>query len=411
MKSLKRILWISDYFPTPHDMTTGVWALETIFAIQKKGIEVVVLSPTPWIPSWLAFTSTLKQWSNIPFKFKIENLPVYYLKCPHYPHRLVTRYLYDFLPFLQSSLIWYWCKKTISEIMDRHPFQLIHSNFIFPSGFIGLEIKKKYGTPLVVHERSSQRLTAAKNYPLRRKIYSQVVEGADVVITLNNKMDNIIKEIAPNGKEINIIRPGANTEDTDSLIKQKPKRYIGKKIILSVGSLTERKGHKYLVGAINHIKSEIPDIKCIIIGSGVRLTSLETLINKLGLNNIVELYGQRPHKEVLKTMSWCDVFVLPSWNEAFGTVYAEAMAFAKPIIACEGEGISEVVSDGVQGLLVRKQDVGSLAEALKKVLTDENLASRLGREGRILTEKESNYDFIAAQIIDLYNQANKITLI
>jgi len=109
-------------------------------------------------------------------------------------------------------------------------------------------------------------------------------------------------------------------------------------------------------------------------------------------------------------MSWCDVFVLPSWNEVFGTVYAEAMAFAKPIIGCEGEGISEVVSDGVQGLLVRKQDVGSLAEALKKVLTDENLASRLGKAGRILAEKELNYEFIAGQIIDLYNRANEKTL-
>ena len=73
MKDLKRVLWISDYFPRPHAMTTGVWALETIFAIQKQGVEVVVLSPTPWIPRWLAFTPTLKEWSRVLYELKIKD--------------------------------------------------------------------------------------------------------------------------------------------------------------------------------------------------------------------------------------------------------------------------------------------------------------------------------------------------
>ena len=131
---------------------------------------------------------------------------------------------------------------------------------------------------------------------------------------------------------------------------------------------------------------------------------LEKLINDLKLNNIVELYGKRPHDEVLKIMSWCDVFVLPSWNEPFGAVYAEAMAFAKPVIACEGEGISEVVKDGVQGMLVKKKDTVSLANALKKILTDENLACILGRNGRNLVENELNWSYISKQLIDLYNR-------
>jgi glycosyltransferase involved in cell wall biosynthesis len=228
------------------------------------------------------------------------------------------------------------------------------------------------------------------------------VKEADIVITLNHKMADLIKEIVPNSKEINIIRPAADIGTSDTLMQQKPERYKGKKIILSVGALTERKGHEYLVSAINYIKDEFPDIKCIIIGSGVRFKSLANLINRLSLTDVVELYGQRPHDEVLNAMSWCDVFVLPSWDEAFGTVYAEAMVFGKPIIACAGEGISEVVQDRVQGLLVKKQDAKSLAVALRKILSDKNLASSLGREARLLVEKELNYDFVAAQIIDLY---------
>lgn len=279
---------------------------------------------------------------------------------------------------------------------------------------------------MVVHERSMTRLTMAKNHAIRRKVYAQVIREADIVLTPNHKMANLIREIARTGRQIDVIRDPGNTglnediipnipeiqitpsagdiENTTAFILQKPERYKGKKIILSVGALIERKGHEYLIKAINYIKDEFPDIKCIIIGGGGRLRSLEKLINELSLNNIVELYGKRPHDEVLKTMSWCDVFVQPSWDEPFGTVYAEAMAFAKPIIACSEEGICEVVQDGVQGLLVRKQDVNSLADALKKILNDENLASRLGRAAKVLASEQLNYNFIATRMIDLYKQ-------
>lgn len=402
MSSLKRILWISDYFPRPHNLTTGVWALETALAIQKRGIEVVALSPTPWIPRWLAFTSTFKEWSSIPCEFKIKNLPVIYARCPHYPHRLVTKYFYNHIPFLDSSLIWHWCGNAISKLIARYSFQLIHCDFVFPGGFIGLEVKKKYKIPLFVHERSPQRLIAALNNRFRRRIYAQVIREADAAITKNYMMADLIKQLIP--REIAVIRSAANLEQVDINARQKPEKYKGKKIVLSVGALAERKGHEYLIHAINGLKDEFPDIGCIIIGSGIHLRRLEELIKRLSLTNMVELYGQRPHEEVLGVMSWCDVFVLPSWGESFGTVYAEAMSFGKPIIACAGEGISEVVQDGVQGLLVKKQDVESLAKALKRLLENKDLALKLGREGRVLVEKELNYDFVASRIIDLYKR-------
>ncbi|MGH7900850.1 MAG: glycosyltransferase, partial [Thermodesulfobacteriota bacterium] len=259
MKSLERVLWISDYFPRPHDPTTGVWALETIFAIQKRGVEVVVLSPTPWIPRWLALTSTLREWSRVPTEFKIIDLPVFYPKCPHYPHHLVVKYLYNFIPFFESSLIWRWCKGTISQIIDRYPFQAIHSNFIFPSGFIGLGIKKRYGIPLIVHERSMTRLTMAENHPIRRNVYAQVIREADGVITVSQKMANLIKVVVPDRKEVDIIRDAGDIETADNSMPQNPEGYQGKKIILSVGALIGRKGHEYLIRAINYIKDEFPD--------------------------------------------------------------------------------------------------------------------------------------------------------
>lgn len=401
-EKLNRILWIADVFPRPRQMTDGVWSLKTALAIQREGIEVIVLSPTPWIPKWLAFTSTLKGLSNVPHTHEIENLQVFYPKCPHYPKKAVRYYLYKYFPYFETSIIHEWCKETISFLVESHPFQVIHANFMFPSGYIGYKLKKKYGVPLVFHERSVRRLdTASKNKRLK-KIYSRVLAESDLIITPSNKMADFIREGFHNSGNIQVVRDVGDIDIADDLIESKPNKYKTKKIVLSVGSLIERKGHQYLIKAIDKIKEVVPEIKCIIIGSEKRSKLIHDLISNLGLNDIVELYGELPHKEVLKTMSWCDVFVLPSWNEAFGTVNAEAMTFGKPIIGCMGEGISEVIDNGVQGLLVRKQDVDSLAEALFKILNDKSLALQMGKKSRELAEKELNYNFISSQIIDLY---------
>lgn len=404
MKNIKRVLWIIDYFPRPHEMSSGTWALETVLAIKKQGVDVVVLSPTPWIPKYLAFNSNLKNWAAVPNETLLDNLQIVYPKCLHYPHRFVRNHIYSHLPFLDSSLVWHGCKKTTQNIIDQFNPQVVHSNFIFPSGFIGLQIKRMYQIPLIVHERSAPRLNIAKNHLFRRKAYTKVINNADCIITPSNIMAGSIKKLLPDKRKINIVRDAVDVKQADILKQQKPGKYKDRKIILSVGALNKRKGHEYLIRAIGNISNELQDIQCIIIGSGILRKYLMSLVDELNLNNIVEFYGQCSHDEVLKSMSWCDVFVLPSWDEAYGTVYSEAMSFGKPIIACQGEGISEVIQDGVHGILVKRQDVASLSEALKRILSNEKLSVNLGKAARSLSERELNYDVIANQLITLYEQ-------
>ena len=63
---LRGALWISDYFPRPHDMTTGTWALESAIALQTAGLPVAVMAPTPWIPGLIAPSASLRAWSRMP---------------------------------------------------------------------------------------------------------------------------------------------------------------------------------------------------------------------------------------------------------------------------------------------------------------------------------------------------------
>ena len=420
------ILWILDYFPRPHDMTAGAWALQSVYGLRRKGLDIVVLAPTPWIPRALAWNAFLRNWAAVPEKFELYGIPVYYPKCLHYPHRLVTLGLYNHLPYFDSGLVWRSCKKTAEEIFRRYRISAVHANFIFPAGYLGREIKKRYQVPLIVHERSLTRLTEARDHQRRRHIYADVLRSADAVITVNNRMAKMIQGIAADGTVVKVIGDGGDPVGPQTITHEKksgdvissagfadpaakfngirPARYDKKKVVLCVGSFMERKGQEYVVRAVERIRKDVPEVHCIFIGQGLRLNRIRRLIKNLGLQDVVELWGQRSHYEVLSTMSWCDVFTLPSWQEPGGTVYGEAMAFSKPVVACEGEGIADVMKNGVEGMLVRPRDVDSLSQALRTLLNHPDEAARMGTNAAKLAARKLSYDSVASQILRVYER-------
>jgi glycosyltransferase involved in cell wall biosynthesis len=386
-------------------MTTGTWALETVVALQAAGLPVVVMAPTPWIPGPLALSPVLREWSRVPAQLQIRGVPVYYGRCPHYPQRWVNNVLYNRIPFLDTSFLWPWCKRTADRIMKTHPFEVVHANFLFPSGYLGLKLKQHYGTALVVHERSVQRLAMAREQASRCRLYRRILRQADVVITENSAMAAELRDMEPGIVDLRVFKqPGSHPELVESLRRERPPEFLGKRVILSVGALSERKGHEYLIRAVGEIKEQFPDLACRIIGEGSRRPQLAELVQRLGLGGIVELCGKRPHTEVLGEMSWCDIFALPSWGEAGGTVYGEAMQFGKPIIACADEGITDIVRDTEHGRLVPPRDVSSLAEALRWLLLDASRRERVGMQARKLAAAKLSYPQLAGSLIDLYGE-------
>lgn len=401
--NLRGALWISDYFPRPHDMTTGTWALESVVALRKEGLRTAVLAPTPWIPRLPGLPAELRNWARVPSDFEINGVPVYYSRCPHYPRAWVNNVLYTKVPFLDTAFLWPWCKRTADEVMKRHPFDVVHSNFLFPSGYIGMMLKQRFGTSLVVHERSVQRLGLARDNPGRRRAYRRILRAADLVITENMSMASELRRIEPAISELQVFKqPGSHPDMIDSLVQDRPREFSARFVILSVGSLSERKGHEYLIRAVGEVRKDIPEIACRIVGAGPKRGELENLIGKLGLADVVELCGKRPHTDVLGEMSWCDVFALPSWGEAGGTVYGEAMQFGKPIIACQGEGITDIAEDHVHGCMVPPRDAAAVADSLRWLYSDDSRRNRVAESARELAIAELGYPKLASALIELY---------
>jgi glycosyltransferase involved in cell wall biosynthesis len=159
----------------------------------------------------------------------------------------------------------------------------------------------------------------------------------------------------------------------------------GTPIVVSVARLFSWKGHAELVRAFALAQAGVPDARLVIVGadypegSGTTET-LKSLARDLGVLDKVIFTGQR--RDVPALLAASDVFALPSFEEPFGLVFAEAMAMRKPVVALSNGGTLEVVEHGKCGLLSAPNDIRALADNLVTLLRDPALRRQYGEHGR-----------------------------
>lgn len=162
----------------------------------------------------------------------------------------------------------------------------------------------------------------------------------------------------------------------------------GPALIFSCGRLNPSKGHDDLIRAVASLVNQGMDVNLTIAGeddvggTGYRST-LEQLIVATKMQERVQLLGAVSEDVVRKFLGTADVFALASHAEPLGVAIMEAMAMEVPVVVGGGGGVSELVEDGVTGLLVPPGDPAALAATLRRLLTQPALALELGRKGRL----------------------------
>jgi len=118
-------------------------------------------------------------------------------------------------------------------------------------------------------------------------------------------------------------------------------------------------------------------VKLVIAGDGPERQSLEARARELGIGDRVTFLGAQPRERILELFHAADATILSSSWENFPHTVVEALAVGTPVLAMEAGGVSEVVHDGVNGLLVGPGDTGALGEAVRRYFADEQLRQRL----------------------------------
>ncbi|HTK40123.1 MAG TPA: glycosyltransferase family 4 protein [Gemmatimonadales bacterium] len=146
--------------------------------------------------------------------------------------------------------------------------------------------------------------------------------------------------------------------------------------VVTLARLSAQKGIDTLLTAA----SQVPEARFFIVGDGSERAALEAQAQSLGVSDRVSFLGHR--RDVPALLASADVFAFPSLFEGLPLSVLEAMAAAKPVVASRVGGTDEAVVDGVTGILVPPSDPAALAQAIRTVLADPQLAARLGGAGR-----------------------------
>jgi len=282
-------------------------------------------------------------------------------------------------------------------------FDLVHSHFIWSSGYVGAKLKEKYGVPFIVTAHGYD----IYDLPFRDEEWKEKIEyvlnAADCIITVSNSNLECIEKlnvetpvkVLPNGFRNDLFYPRDSNECKKALNLP-----FGKKIILTVGNLFEVKGHKYLIEAMQKVVKYRTDVLCIIVGSGKLKGKLERQIRKAALEDHVKLVGGRPHDEIPIWMNACDLFVLPSLSEGNPTVMFECLGCGKPFVGTKVGGEPEIITSEDYGLLCEPANSDELAEKILIALDKEWDCDKIGEYAEQFT-----WENIAEEILKVYANA------
>jgi phosphatidylinositol alpha-mannosyltransferase len=233
--------------------------------------------------------------------------------------------------------------------------------------------------------------------PVLRRVWARVAEGVAVSETaarfLRRALPDADVEIVPNGVDVEAwAAPDRVAEDLPA----------GRRIVWA-HRLDPQKGFPVAVTAFAKVVAEIPEAFLIVAGDGADREALGLLSSPVRAR--VHLLGTVPNEQLPPIHAAGEVFVAPATGqESFGVALVEAMAAGLPVVASDIPGYREVVTHGVHGLLVPPRDPEALAAALVRVLTEADLAERLGEGGRARA-REFDWPTVVDRLEQIYRRA------
>jgi len=278
-------------------------------------------------------------------------------------------------------------------------YDVVHAHWLIPQGII----QSFFKTPYIVTGHGGD--VTSLNFGFMKKIKERCIRKAHSVTVVSQFLKDEVRAIA-DVENIKVMPMGCNTEEFSS--SYAIDNFFGqgeKKVILFVGRLAEKKGVKYLIEAMKEI-----DGLLVIVGKGPLEEELREQAKTLG--NKVLFLGAKTHEELKTIYASADIFVAPSVTakdgdkEGFGLVILEAMTSGLPVVAFDSGGISEIITNSKNGVLVEERNVEQLRSNIVNILENQKLRERYSNEA-VLTAKKYDYKNIAKEYSKIIGEINE----
>jgi teichuronic acid biosynthesis glycosyltransferase TuaC len=376
------VLTLTPFYPSDHDEIEGSFVAEPLEGISEFNISSTVISAKP-----SAF-GTFKDREHGPTAIRIRH--------PQVPGKSAYA--------SWGVLLYARVARLVRRLhRDRH-IDLIHAQASLPCGLTAALLSRRLQIPFVVTIHGLDVFSTGREHGLlrwwvdrgSRFVFRKAAMNICVSEAVRRNLVDVMGSLARttviyNGVDTSLFTPPDNYDDSSSTI-------------LSVGRLVPDKGHELVLRALAKLAPNFPDLRYQIIDGGPERARLLALSRELEIADRVEFIDRQPRVAIAEAMQRCTVFALPSQDEAMGCVYLEAMASAKPIIGCRGQGIEEIIRHGENGWLIRPGNLNDLTQGLLALLNDSELRKRMGLEARKTIVDELTLEHQRAELNHLYRE-------
>jgi len=232
--------------------------------------------------------------------------------------------------------------------------------------------------------------------PLTTKLHQKTITKTTQLITITRQVAKLYQNTQ---KPITTIPLGVDTNQ----FKPTPKAYNSENPeILYTGSLYPLKGVHHLIQAFSIVTKQQPNARLRIIGIGPQQNTLKQLAKALKLDTKTTFQNFIPHTQIAQHYQNCTIYCFPSLGEPFGKTIIEAMSCAKPVIATNQGGATEIIENNKTGILVPPANPKQLAQKILYLLQTPEKMKQLGENARKTAEKQYSWETIAEKYHKLY---------
>ena len=297
--------------------------------------------------------------------------------------------------------------KKCQEILENQKIDIIHHMLpaVYNQTFDSIAILKKNRKPPFIlgplsahsHPRPIDEKMLSK---ITSMLHGKTIKKCDQLITITDQVKKIYSNFFDETK-IWTIPLGVNTQRFTPP-KNEPENEEFE--VLFAGYLFKLKGVEYLLKAISIVMKDHKEVKLRIVGDGPDKRHLMTLAESLKIKNKVIFEGLVSHQDMPKHYQRCDVFCFPTLGEPFGKTIIEAMACAKPVIASNIGGPSEIIEENKTGLLVPPAQPEILAAKINELLENKKKTKHMGINARKKVTQKYSWEKIAESYHALYRE-------
>lgn len=374
---MRKVLLISEIFPPLHG-GSGRWFWEIYRRFPKASVEVL--------------TNDVDGGAGSDAEF------------PHPVHRFdrMSASSWGAISW-QGAGYYYRLWKKLDTLVGEGAFDQVHCGRVIPEGLPALLNRFRRGVPYTcyVHGEDVEVARTSREITLLTRIVLRYAER--IVANSENTREILKKWWNLNDERLIVMTPGVDIERFFPENTARPSHWSGRKVVLTVGRLQQRKGQDMMIKALPSIREVIPDVLYCLVGGGAEEARLREMADSLGVTEHVEFAGELTDGQMLTRYQGCDLFALPNRrvnndDEGFGMVLLEAQSCGKPVLAGDAGGTRETLTEQT-GVIVDCTSPEPLARAVIELLQNENRLKQMGLAGREHVTKRFSWKGLAEQAV------------